>query len=119
MAAIFGALASVLAAHPNLAYAATWIAIAGFAASWLDAVIPQPAAGSHWLPVRKVLSALAGNVGNAANKNQPPLATWILRVLILAAKSVPAGSITGEAAQVVQAIAAAAPLPPAPATPKT
>jgi hypothetical protein len=47
----------------------------------LDAAIPQPAAGSHWLPLRKVVSILALNVGYAANADQPSILTWLERVL--------------------------------------
>lgn len=49
-------------------------------ASALDAVIPQPAPGSHWLPVRKVLSVAALNVHYASNAACPPLVTWVQRV---------------------------------------
>jgi hypothetical protein len=48
-------------------------------ASFIDAVVPQPAPGSHWLPARKVLSILALNVANASNAKQPPLITWMMR----------------------------------------
>ena len=49
-------------------------------ASTLDASLPQPAAGSHWLLVRKVVSFLAVNVGNASNGGQPSFVTWIIRI---------------------------------------
>lgn len=49
--------------------------------SAIDAALPQPAAGSHWLPVRKAISWLAFNVGHAGNDAQPSLATWILRIV--------------------------------------
>lgn len=49
-------------------------------ASTLDASLPQPAAGSHWLLVRKVVSFLAVNVGNASNGCQPSFVTWIIRI---------------------------------------
>jgi hypothetical protein len=51
------------------------------AASAADAAFPQPGAGSHWLPLRKAVSAVAFNLGNASNGKQPPFATWLLRVL--------------------------------------
>jgi hypothetical protein len=49
-------------------------------ASALDAVIPQPAPGSHWLVARKVLSFVAINVGHASNGKQPDFVTWIVRI---------------------------------------
>ena len=48
--------------------------------SALDASIPQPAAGSHWLPLRKALSWFALNVSNAKPGGQPTLASWLLRI---------------------------------------
>lgn len=47
--------------------------------SFVDAVVPQPAPGSYWLPFRKVLSILALNVAWASNAKQPPLITWMMR----------------------------------------
>lgn len=49
-------------------------------ASALDAIMPQPAPGSHWLPGRKLLSIAALNVHYASNAAQPPLVTWLRRV---------------------------------------
>ncbi len=49
-------------------------------ASALDALVPQPAAGSHWLPLRKLLSAIALNVGHATNAQQPTIMTWLQRI---------------------------------------
>ena len=49
-------------------------------ASALDAAMPQPAPGSHWLIVRKVISFLAVNVGHASNGQQPDFVTWIVRI---------------------------------------
>jgi hypothetical protein len=51
--------------------------------SFVDAVVPQPAPGSHWLPFRKVLSILALNVAFASNAKQPPLITWMMRAGML------------------------------------
>lgn len=58
-------------------------------ASALDASLPQPAPGSHWLVVRKLLSFLAINVGSASNGAQPSFDTWLLRIVtpILEAKN--------------------------------
>jgi hypothetical protein len=49
--------------------------------SALDAAIPQPAPGSHWLPFRKLISWFALNIGHAGTEAQPSLATWILRIV--------------------------------------
>lgn len=49
--------------------------------SALDAAIPQPAEGSHWLPLRKALSFLALNLRNASPSGQPSIATWLLRIV--------------------------------------
>ncbi|MBF0562333.1 MAG: hypothetical protein HQL37_09985 [Alphaproteobacteria bacterium] len=63
-------------------WSAAWPAITAIVAgaSALDAVLPQPAAGSHWLLPRKILSFIAANVGQASNGAQPPLSTWVLRI---------------------------------------
>ena len=63
-------------------WAAAWPYITAViaAASTLDATLPQPTPGSHWLIIRKVISFLAINVGNASNGNQPDLVTWIVRI---------------------------------------
>lgn len=58
-------------------------------ASALDATLPQPAAGSHWIPVRKVISFFGVNVKNASNGAQPSFATWLIRIVqpIIAAQN--------------------------------
>jgi hypothetical protein len=58
-------------------------------ASAVDALLPQPAEGSHWLPVRKLVSMAAGNMGNASNAAQPPLVTWLQRIVVSLAAVVP------------------------------
>ena len=65
------------------------------AASTLDATLPQPTPGSHWLIIRKVISFLAINVGNASNGNQPDLVTWIVRIAtpVLQAQGVGVGKV--------------------------
>lgn len=81
-------------------------------ASLLDAAIPQPAAGSHWLPFRKVLSFLALNFGNAANSAQPALTTWLQRLVIVAASRMPEpGSQPTVTQRLIMAIAARVPDP--------
>ena len=63
-------------------WAAAWPYITAIVAtaSTLDAALPQPAPGSHWLIVRKVISFLAINIGNASNGKQPDFVTWIVRI---------------------------------------
>ena len=63
-------------------WATAWPVITAIVAlaSTLDASLPQPAPGSHWLLVRKVISFLAVNVGNASNGSQPSFVTWIVRI---------------------------------------
>jgi hypothetical protein len=63
-------------------WAAAWPFITAIiaAASALDAALPQPAPGSHWLLLRKAVSFLAINVGNASNGKQPDFVTWIVRI---------------------------------------
>jgi hypothetical protein len=63
-------------------WAAAWPFITAIiaAASALDAALPQPAPGSHWLLLRKAVSFLAINVGNASNGKQPDFVSWIVRI---------------------------------------
>jgi hypothetical protein len=63
-------------------------------ASITDALLPQPAIGSHWIPLRKLLSLAAANVGHAANARQPPLVSWFQRIVVLLAAVVPAPTAT-------------------------
>jgi hypothetical protein len=58
-----------------------YITAAIAAAAALDAGLPQPAPGSHWLPLRKAISFVAVNFWNASNGAQPQLSTWLARVL--------------------------------------
>lgn len=64
-------------------WAAVWpyITAACMIASAIDAGLPQPAPGSHWLPVRKLVSFVAVNVGAASNGGQPSFTTWLLRIV--------------------------------------
>lgn len=59
-----------------------------FAAA-LDATVPQPKPGSHWLPLRKVISVMAFNIGHASPAEQPGLITWVQRVLQRIAQMAP------------------------------
>ena len=63
-------------------WANAWPAITAIvaAASTLDAALPQPDPGSHWLILRKMISFIALNVGNASNGKQPEFVTWIVRI---------------------------------------
>jgi hypothetical protein len=49
-------------------------------ANAIDAMIPQPKPGSHWLPLRKLVSIAAGNVHYATNGLQPPILSWVQRI---------------------------------------
>lgn len=64
-----------------LAWMLPYISIVVVACSALDASLPQPAAGSGWLVVRKIISFIALNLGNASNNGQPPLLTVLDRLL--------------------------------------
>ena len=90
-------------------WAAAWPTITAIvaAASALDATLPQPQPGSHWLILRKVISFLAINVGNASNGKQPDFVTWIVRIAepVLHAQGI---------APIPAAKAAEPPAPPAP-----
>lgn len=70
-------LATLLGDHPSIV---ATLAMAVAAASILDALLPQPAPDSPWLPARKLLSAVAANVRHASNAGQPPLAGALAKV---------------------------------------
>ncbi|WP_119830670.1 hypothetical protein [Azospirillum cavernae] len=70
-------LATLLGDHPSIV---ATLAMAVAAASILDALLPQPAPNSPWLPARKLLSAVAANVRHASNAGQPPLAGSLAKV---------------------------------------
>lgn len=102
-------------------WANAWPAITAIvaAASTLDAALPQPDPGSHWLIIRKVISFLAINVGNASNGKQPDFVTWIVRIaspllqspttVQAVAQAATAGPVA-QPAQAPQAAPAAAPV---------
>jgi hypothetical protein len=81
--------------------------------------LPQPAPGSHWTPVRKIISFVALGVGHAMPANAPELGPWLLR---LAAKYLAAnGLVIKDGAAVQQLVLALtdaqtklAAVPPAP-----
>lgn len=58
-------------------------------ASALDALIPQPKPGSHWLPFRLIVSFIALNFGNASNWLQPSVKSWLQRVVVILASRLP------------------------------
>lgn len=78
-----------------------YITMAVAVASTLDAVLPQPAPGSHWLILRKLISFVAVNVAHASNGAQPSFVTWIVRIAapVLQAQGVkPAEPVTADPA---------------------
>lgn len=85
----------------------------------LEVLLPQPAAGSHWLPLRKLLSMAAWSVGNAAPDGQPPLVTWLQRVAKAILTAVPPPAPAAPVAPPVAPPSApvAPPANPAPAVP--
>jgi len=50
-----------------LAWLAAYAPLVVAFCSLLDAAFPQPRLGSRWTPLRRVISRLAINVGNARN----------------------------------------------------
>ena len=64
-------------------WGAVWpyIATICMIASAIDAAFPQPSAGSHWLPIRKLISFVALNISAASNGAQPSFTTWLLRIV--------------------------------------
>lgn len=80
-------------------------------ASALDALIPQPVPGSHWLVLRKLLSMAAGNVFNATNADQPALITWFQRIAEMLIRVLP--PVPAATAQPAMAPITAAQQPPA------
>jgi len=94
-----------------------WITGIVTVAAALDSVLPQPQPGSHWLPLRMVLSAAAFNWRYAANGGQPSIQTWVMRVLrplIVAEAAQMAAQAAGAPAPIAAPAAALAPQPPAP-----
>jgi len=87
------------------------------ACSVADAVLPQPAPGSRWLPLRKLISVVAFNVAHATNGGQQSFADWLelraqTRAQQLQAQLAPLVQLMVAAA--VPAAPAAATAPPAP-----
>ena len=66
-AALLSAISAIPAVGPYLGYVPLFIAVCAFA----DAMIPQPAAGSRWVGVRRVISVVGGSFGAARNAVLP------------------------------------------------
>ena len=84
-------------------------------ASTLNA-LPQPKAGSHWIPVRKIISFISLSVGGAKNVDEPPLGTWLLRLVGPVLTNQGLKLVAVDLADVVDQ-ATAKPVPPAVPTP--
>ncbi len=62
-AGLLAAISSIPAIGPYLGYIPLIIALCAFA----DAIIPQPSAGSRWVPIRHMISVIGGSFGAARN----------------------------------------------------
>jgi hypothetical protein len=80
-------------------------------ASTIDAALPQPKPGSHWLVPRKILSFMAVNIASASNGAQPPFTTWLLRIVTPALQAQGLLPVATAAEAVVKQIEAPAPAP--------
>lgn len=58
-------------------------------ASAINAILPQPKAGSHWLPIRSLVAKAALAVGNAKPADLPPMMTWLQRLAAMVAQYLP------------------------------
>lgn len=105
-----GLLIAVLQ-QAGLASLVKWVVCAVTVASALDAALPQPASGSHWLVIRKAVSFVALNLGNASNSGQPAMMTWVARVLQPLVDAQIARSAPKAAAPAVAPTAGSAPQP--------
>jgi hypothetical protein len=72
-AALLATISGIPAVGPYLGYIPLVIALCAFT----DAIIPQPAAGSVWVPIRHIVSLIGGSFGAARNATPPgqPAAT--------------------------------------------
>jgi hypothetical protein len=66
-AALLASISGIPAVGPYLGYIPLFVALSAF----IDALIPQPAAGSRWVTIRKVVSVIGGSFGAARNATQP------------------------------------------------
>lgn len=95
---LMAALALVPGIGPYLVYAPIVIAVCNI----ITVVVPPPAAGSRWVGVYKLVSAIALNLGHAANAVPPGLPASVAgRVEAAAAvtAAVPAAAAAQEAAE--------------------
>ena len=53
-----------------LRYVPYALAVCGLCAA-IDAYFPQPVPGSRWVPIRRLISFIGFNLGNALNRIQP------------------------------------------------
>lgn len=113
------AIAAMAPAHPFLIQVIAALCMLVTMASTVDMALPQPAPGSHWLPIRKAISFMALAFGNARNATQPSLATLAWRLIPLLVKTMPAGSAIAVASSIIEQIAVPTQAPsPAPAAPQ-
>lgn len=66
-AALLATISGIPAVGPYLGYIPLVIALCAFT----DAIIPQPAAGSVWVPIRHIVSLIGGSFGAARNATPP------------------------------------------------
>lgn len=86
-------------------------------ASATDAALPQPKPGSHWLPLRKLVSIAAGNVFNATNALQPAMLTWVQRVAQLLVALLPPATLPTAAPPAMPPMPVMPPAAPTPVQP--
>ena len=104
-------LSNLIACYWSLAWPVVTAAVT--VASALN-TLPQPKPGSHWLPLRKVISFVALEVGGASNGAQPKFETWVLRILSPYLKGQGLKLVAEEVAPVVNNQTSATPLSPEP-----
>jgi hypothetical protein len=105
-------LSAFLAAHPWIAATLSWCCAVCTIASVVDASLPQPKPGSFLIPLRKVVSLFAVNIGAASNAGAPTFSSWLIRILSAALASAPASEVAivgTQAIALAEKIAAAAP----------
>lgn len=61
-------------ANTSLAPLAAYLPLVVSVAALLAAILPNPAPGSSWFPLRKLLDLLALNIGTAKNTTNGPAA---------------------------------------------
>ena len=100
------------------AWVVPYITVAITVCGAIDGAFPQPKPGSHWLLIRKPISFIAMNFGNAKNANQPPFASWALRMLRELTANLPTpAAVAAPGPGAVPAAQGGAPVAQAPAAP--